>query len=498
MNSSSLLITRIMRSNWFGMVKLGMLTIGAALLSAGCASQKLHVTTDPTGAFVAVNNAKGTQIFKGTAPLDIGLKFSSSNPKYTLNVTPPTAQAGNYLGLSTNLTANSYAQLPVLKTSKKRQLNLTLAAKPYTVMAGVEVVLGANNIWRGAVIWSRSYKDIGEAGGAVPTEICDFGDNVGIQSLALSPDGEQIVYSVATYKLPPDELQKIFSAAEPRTIDIAGANLNAVSIKAGGIQHITSENFRDMFPSYTPNGKYLLFTSNRRRPNSEDLLRISAQHRSGISDIYLLREGRLMRPTEAKDGTIAFSVEAANPQLQNKRYTIWTLGGPNQFPTQIQVGRQPAISPDGKHIAYIGADGNLWVVNTDGSQATQLTFGADKILERYKKSLSKQELARYNFFVSQFGFPEKMPFSYPSWSPDGQRILYTSMEGSDQSGRPNEDVWIMNYDGSGKQQLTTNGSIDQYPLMSPDSKWVYFMSNRGGRWAIWRIAAPSSDESSSN
>ncbi|HEX5399590.1 MAG TPA: hypothetical protein VFY06_11145, partial [Verrucomicrobiae bacterium] len=94
-------------------------------------------------------------------------------------------------------------------------------------------------------------------------------------------------------------------------------------------------------------------------------------------------------------------------------------------------------------------------------------------------------------FLSNFGFAEKTPFSYPAWSADGSGIVYTAMEGSDSTGRPNEDIWFMNFDGSNKQQLTTNGSIDRYPLLSPDRKWVYFMSNRGGRWAIWRIAAPA-------
>jgi dipeptidyl aminopeptidase/acylaminoacyl peptidase len=216
---------------------------------------------------------------------------------------------------------------------------------------------------------------------------------------------------------------------------------------------------------------------------------INALRRSGISDVYVHRDARTLRPTQALDGTIAYCVEEMNPQDQKQRFTIWTLGGPNQFPTQIQTGSQPAISPDGRHIAYIGPDGNLWVVNVDGSQATQLTAGADKILERFKESLSAEEGQRYDAFVKEFGFAEKMPYSFPSWSKDGQHIAFTAMDGSDSTGRPNEDIWLMNVDGSSKRQLTTNGSIDRYPLLSPDGKWVYFMSNRGGHWAIWRIPA---------
>jgi hypothetical protein len=465
-----------------------------ALWGAGCASQRMHVVTDPVGAEVTVSDARGEVVMTANAPCDVSVAFSHFNPNYNLNVTPPANLADRYLEETTNITADVFSRLPLYGNygdNNHRQLNLSLEEKLYTVLPYVEIVLDASHTWRGAVIKSRAYKDISEAGGAVPTQIADFGDNFGIQSLALSPDGKRIVYSIASYTLPPQELQKIFSAAEPRTIDIAGANLNAISTTGGGIEHITSEAFRDMFPSFTADGEYLLFTSNRRRPNSEDILRISAKERSGISDIYVHSDARLMRPTQAKDGTIAFCMEVPNALDAKQRFTIWTLGGPNQFPTQIQIGSQPAISPDGKHIAYIGADGNLWVVNTDGSQATQLSFGADKIVERYKNSLSAEELARYNAFVNQFGFPEKMPFSYPSWSADGQKIVYTAMEGSDPTGRPNEDVWIMNYDGSGKQQLTTNGSIDRYPLLSPDGKWVYFISNRGGHWAIWRIAAPS-------
>jgi hypothetical protein len=88
-------------------------------------------------------------------------------------------------------------------------------------------------------------------------------------------------------------------------------------------------------------------------------------------------DARILRPTQALDVTISFAVDEPNPIDAKQRFTIWTLGGANQFPTQIQIGSQPAISPDGKQIAFIGKDDNVWVVNTDGSQATELTTDAE-------------------------------------------------------------------------------------------------------------------------
>jgi dipeptidyl aminopeptidase/acylaminoacyl peptidase len=464
----------------------------AALLlaAAGCAGNRVHVVTDPAGSQVNFVNAKGKTVATGFAPMDANVKFSRSNPNYMVEITPPLNLRDRYNQKTTNLTEFEFQKLPVFKGEKHRLMDTKLEEKLFVLVPYVEVVLDSQKTWRGAVIRSRAYKDVSEVGGAVPTQVAELSEDGGIQSLALSPDGNRIVYSEATYNLSPSELQKVYSAAEPRPIDILGANLKGISVLTHGVEAITSENFRDMFPSFTPDGQYLLFASNRRRSTSEDILRISALHRSGVSDIYVHRDARLMHPTQAKDGTIAYCVEEPNPQDPKKRFTLWTLGGPNQFPTQIQTGSQPSISPDGKRIAYIGADENLWVVNTDGSQATQLTFGADKILDRYKASLSPEERARYERFVNDFGFPEKKPFSYPSWSADGHTIVYAGMEGSDSTGRPNEDIWIMDFDGSNKRQLTTNGSIDRYPLLSPDGKWVYFMSNRGGHWAIWRIPTP--------
>ena len=60
-------------------------------------------------------------------------------------------------------------------------------------------------------------------------------------------------------------------------------------------------------------------------------------------------------------------------------------------------------------------------------------------------------------------------------------------------GVANFDIWMMNADGTDRTQLTVNGSYDSRPAVSPDGKYIYFMSNRGAKrelaeyWQIWRI-----------
>jgi dipeptidyl aminopeptidase/acylaminoacyl peptidase len=53
--------------------------------------------------------------------------------------------------------------------------------------------------------------------------------------------------------------------------------------------------------------------------------------------------------------------------------------------------------------------------------------------------------------------------SAPSWSPDGTRIAYSSGMGS---GR---DIYVMNADGTGIRQLTDARGMDYYPVWRPSA-----------------------------
>lgn len=67
-----------------------------------------------------------------------------------------------------------------------------------------------------------------------------------------------------------------------------------------------------------------------------------------------------------------------------------------------------------------------------------------------------------------------------SWTPDGSIVYVSTLSG-------NQDIWLMNADGSGQKQLTFDRSADFDPTVSPDGRHVVFVSERSGKNKLWRI-----------
>ena len=104
----------------------------------------------------------------------------------------------------------------------------------------------------------------------------------------------------------------------------------------------------------------------------------------------------------------------------------------------------PKFSPDGKWIAFTGEyDGNadVYVIPAEGGEPRRLTFHPErdqvlgwtpdskKILFRSVRASAPPDFSRLFLISPEGGMPEMLPVpraSLTSFSPDGQRIAYTS------------------------------------------------------------------------
>lgn len=218
---------------------------------------------------------------------------------------------------------------------------------------------------------------------------------------------------------------------------------------------ITYGKWLDLFPAFTPDGAAIVFSSNRTSQN-RTLWRVPVGREGGLTKITSSLADDFS-PTISPDG--AKVIYASIPRT-DKDSQIWSMEA--GFPTQLREGEQPCVAPDGKQIAFVRRDKTssrrqLWLMNTAGGEETQLTANLD-----------------YDVID-------------PRWSPDGNWIGFASDEGLDSERLHNFDIWVVRPDGTRKTQLTTNGSRDDSPCWDHTGVYIYFRSNRGGFWNIWRF-----------
>ena len=66
--------------------------------------------------------------------------------------------------------------------------------------------------------------------------------------------------------------------------------------------------------------------------------------------------------------------------------------------------------------------------------------------------------------------------AHPSWSPNGRRIVFSSTHNG------NVEIFDINADGTGLANLTNNPAMDSSPAWSPDGTRIAFGTTRDTNW----------------
>ena len=165
--------------------------------------------------------------------------------------------------------------------------------------------------------------------------------------------------------------------------------------------------------------------------------------------------------------------------------------GLRQLTHNTSPDEQPSWSPDGGRIVYLHWDGNDWelfVMDADGANQRQLTRNTHQEWSPVWSPDGAQILFASNrdgnwrdFVMNADGADQKPLAGYDMWrgrSPDGTRQVFADRDGA--SGGGDLEVFVSNADGTDRRQLTHNVHSDDQPSWSPDGERIIFTSDRDG------------------
>lgn len=216
---------------------------------------------------------------------------------------------------------------------------------------------------------------------------------------------------------------------------------------------LTIKEGSELFCSLAPDGKSFVYVSDE----------------AGNADIYWQRVGGKNPTNLTKDSTKAETTPAFSPDgnliafhSAREPAGLYIMEATGENPRRISdTGFHPSWSPDGKQLVV----GEEWIGVHSNKSASPSALWIINVATGEKRLLTKGDAAQ------------------PSWSPGGERIAYWhwSPEG-------HGDIATIPATGGTPVSITTDDSIDWNPVWSPDGKFIYFASDRGGSMNLWRSA----------
>ena len=256
--------------------------------------------------------------------------------------------------------------------------------------------------------------------------------------------------------------------------DLLAAEIYLMNSDGTNPRRLTENTHFDGFPSLSPEGKRIVFESNRLRTagdpfNTSDLFLMNTD---GSAQTFLIRGSSATWSPDGKK--IAFHASASgkgqpikpDPGAATSDNDIFVLNvddllengarPKNITNSPAAIDDDPAWSPDGQKIVYTSHPATDDPVNSASTEIYVIDAAGTGSPTRLTNNTEEERA--------------------PGWSPDGKRIVFSCRRGG-----PDFEICVMNADGTGQMQLTDNNVPDLTASWSPDGRRIVFHRRVGGR-----------------
>lgn len=406
--------------------------------------KQIRITTEPDDAKVVIDGAE--------VPIDASGKAVTSREFPPIN---PAGELKTYTATISKKTEDSEWETKTLSIGwdggeQNYKVALTeIRTRPVQML--IHNVRKTENAWDVSPEWvtTQASKDMTEpAGKPAAQKVHALAKGFQLGSLALSPDGTQLLFTTMT-------------AGDDRS-NFRSQICIVRSDGAAERQTITDGNSVDIMPAFTPDGEQVVFSSNRggRRFN---IWRVSLKGSGRPTQLTNSDANDLWPMIDSDPRPRLFYQTMIDTRMDPRIYMV-QLG--TSFPTDLIMGTQPRVSPKNDAILF--------------------SIGSERSINRDIFGVADAGGASENLTNT----PDSDECDV-SWSKDGSKAVFASDRGVDERGRRNYDIWMMDLARPEKPvQITFNGSRDDCPVFDRTGSNIYFRSNRGGEWAIWKIPVP--------
>jgi TolB protein len=194
-------------------------------------------------------------------------------------------------------------------------------------------------------------------------------------------------------------------------------------------RRLTVNTAGDGFPALSPDGKKIVFDSNRDVPEQP----------LNVSDLFVME-------ANGEDQTKLVRGSSATWSSDNKYIAYHASASGTGLPIRDDPGSATI-------------DSDIFILNVDDF------LDADPLVHEEPRNLTENPLAVDDD---------------PDWSPDGLTILFTSHPvTSDHINSTDAEIYRINVDGTGRERLTHNTEEERAPAWSPDGSRIAYMCKRG-------------------